>query len=286
MLFDLQSGKRRRVVQIVFGGLAVIFAVSFVFFGIGSDTGGGIADILGSGGGDAGEAFEDEINDAEDRLAANPNDTAALADLVTVYYQSGTNQLEIDETTGQTTMTPEAEADLEKAADAWARYLKLSKAKVDSSTASIAVQTCATLGQAQLTQASGGSGQAALDDADDAIANFRCAGEAQVISAEGGSSAQSVQAAEFLFFAGDTAAAEAAVQRALASASAKERNQVEARIETARKQGEQLNQQIEAFRKQLAKAGAGAGAGDNPLGDIGGGALGGAQTGGGALATP
>ena len=36
MLFDLQSPRRKRVVQVVFGGLAVIFAVSFVFLGIGT----------------------------------------------------------------------------------------------------------------------------------------------------------------------------------------------------------------------------------------------------------
>ena len=39
MLFDLQSGKRRRVVQVVFGVLALIFAISFVGFGIGSGAG-------------------------------------------------------------------------------------------------------------------------------------------------------------------------------------------------------------------------------------------------------
>jgi hypothetical protein len=51
MLFDLQSGRRRRVIQVVFGALAVIFAVSFVFFGIGSEVGGGFADSLNLGGG-------------------------------------------------------------------------------------------------------------------------------------------------------------------------------------------------------------------------------------------
>ena len=50
MIFDLKSGKRRRVVQVVFGVLAFIFFISFVGFGIGSGSAGGIFDALGIGG--------------------------------------------------------------------------------------------------------------------------------------------------------------------------------------------------------------------------------------------
>jgi hypothetical protein len=50
MIFDLKSGKRRRVVQVVFGFLAFIFFISFVGFGIGSDVSGGIFDAIGLGG--------------------------------------------------------------------------------------------------------------------------------------------------------------------------------------------------------------------------------------------
>ena len=52
MIFDLKSGKRRRVVQIVFGFLAFVFFISFVGFGIGSDVSGGIFDAIGLGGND------------------------------------------------------------------------------------------------------------------------------------------------------------------------------------------------------------------------------------------
>ena len=50
MLFDLKTGKRRRVVQVVFGFLAFIFFISFVGFGIGSDVSGGLFDAIGLGG--------------------------------------------------------------------------------------------------------------------------------------------------------------------------------------------------------------------------------------------
>jgi hypothetical protein len=273
MLFDLQSGKRRRVVQVVFGALAVIFAVSFVFFGVGSEGGFNPFSDSGGGGGDPGEAFEDDINAQEELIATNPNNTAALAELVTLYYQSGTNKLEIDETTGQASLTPEAEEDLQKGADAWDRYAKVNQANPDSSTALIAVQTFATLGQALLSQAGGSAGQAALTDADAALANFKSAGQAQLIVAGEGNPTELVQAAEFFYFGGDVAAGDQAAQQALNAATGKQRKQLQQRIDATKQQTAQLNKQIEDYRKQLASAGAGAGAtgGETPLGDLGGG---------------
>lgn len=279
MLFDLQSGKRRRVVQVVFGALAVIFAVSFVFFGVGSEVGSGLSDIWGSGSGAADEnPFDDDINDAEDRLAANPNDTAALAELVGLHYQSGTRLLEVDQETGTTTLTSDSEEEFQRGADAWDRYLKVTKGKnVDTSAALLAVQTFATLGQGLIGQAATGSGEAALGDADDAIAAFKDAGEAQLLVATKPDAAQLARAAEYFYLGGDSAAGDRAGQQALAEAEGKQREQVQKALDASKKQGERLNSQIEAFRKQLKKAAAGApgaaGAEENPLGDLGGGSL-------------
>jgi hypothetical protein len=285
MLFDLQSGKRRRVVQIVFGGLAVIFAVSFVFFGVGSDAGfnpfadGGIG---GGGGGD--DPFQEDIDNAEERLQTNPRDTAALVELVGLRYQSGTRQLEVDETTGTTALTSESEEQFQRAADAWDRYLKITKGQnVDTSAALLAVQTFATLGQGLINQASQGTGQTALDDADDAIAAFKDAGEAQLRVAKEPSASELARAAEYFYLGGDSAAGDEAGQRALAAAAnPKQREQVQKALDASKQQGEQLNAQIDAFRKQLKQAGGGTGGEDNPLGDLGGG-LGGS---GGSLSTP
>ena len=52
MLFDLQSPRRKRVVQVVFGLLAVLFAVSFVFLGIGTGISGSPLEAIGIGGAD------------------------------------------------------------------------------------------------------------------------------------------------------------------------------------------------------------------------------------------
>ena len=80
MLFDLQSPRRRRVVRVVFGGLALIFAISFVFLGVGTGGGGfSFSDLFGGGGGSSSTAFDSDIKAADAQLTANPNDTAAMA---------------------------------------------------------------------------------------------------------------------------------------------------------------------------------------------------------------
>ncbi|MGA6948985.1 MAG: hypothetical protein WBZ00_14655, partial [Solirubrobacterales bacterium] len=80
MLFDLQTPRRRRVVRVVFGGLALIFAVSFVFLGVGTGAGLSFSDLFGtSGGGSSSTAFDSDIEAAQAKLAINPNDTTTLA---------------------------------------------------------------------------------------------------------------------------------------------------------------------------------------------------------------
>lgn len=292
MLFDLQSPKRKRVVQVVFGGMAVLFAVSFVFLGIGTGLSGSPLEAIGIGGGDsADEVLEDDISSQEEKLEANPNDTAALIEILNLRYQAANTKYEIDEETGQTIFTTEAEEQLQLAADAWDRYTKVAGKNPDPSAALIAVQTYTALAQGLLGQAQGASGQAALDTADDSLTNWRLAGETQLIvaGAKDSSPVQALQAAEYLYFAGEFEAADAAAQQALAQASPEQRASLQKRLDASEKQGRALNEQIEAYRKQLAKASAGApggGAGTEP-GALGSDSpLGGSALGGGSPSTP
>src|SRR5262245_46136325 len=122
MLFDLSSGKRKRVVQVVYTLLAILFAVSFIGFGIGSDATGGIFDALGIGGNDNSSddpAFDQDIDDAEAAIAADPKDEKAYQDLISVRFQAGNSELDADETTGQVTLTTEAETQFREAISAW-----------------------------------------------------------------------------------------------------------------------------------------------------------------------
>lgn len=255
MLFDLQSPGRKRFIQVVFGALAVIFAVSFVFLGVGTGVGGSPLEAIGIGGSSSSdEVLEDDISAQEERLAENPKDTAALTEIINLRYQAANTKYDVDEASGQAVFNAEVEEQLQKGADAWDRYLKVT-AKPDPSAALIAVQTFTALAQGQLTQASGAGGEAALADADDALSNWTAAGEAQLIVADRGSSAvQTAQAAEYLYLGGDFAAADEAAQQALAEAKPGQRAAIQKRLDSAEKQGRQLNQQIDAYRKQLAKA--------------------------------
>jgi len=264
----------------------VLFAVSFVFLGIGTGISGSPLEAIGIGGGDdPAEQFQDQIDEQQEKVDANPADKAALIELINLRYQAANQKYELDETTGATSLTPEAEEELERAADTWDQYLKAAGKRPDSSAGLIAVQVFSALAQGQLQQAAVGSGQAALDTAGESLTNWTNAGTAQLVVAAEGSPIQKAQAAEFFYFGGDTAKAQQAASEALAAAPAGQADALQQRLDAAEKQGAQLNQQIEAYRKQLAKAtqGApGAGSTEEPLGDLGGGALGG----GGGLATP
>ena len=107
MLFDLQSPGRKRVVQVVFGALAVIFAVSFVFLGIGTGISGSPLEAIGIGGAeDPAEQFQEQIDEQQEKVDANPADKAALIELINLRYQSANQKYELDETTGATSLTP------------------------------------------------------------------------------------------------------------------------------------------------------------------------------------
>jgi tetratricopeptide (TPR) repeat protein len=285
MLFDLQSPGRKRVVRVVFGTLAAIFAISFVFLGIGSginaDFTGPLGDLLGTND-PPDSGFDDEIEELEKRLEANPNDTAALAELITVRYQAGTQLVEQDPETGGINVTSEAEDELQQAGEAWNRYLKASKGMVDSSTAILAYQTFATLADDSLGEARGASSTTeVLDKADGAVVNWSAAAEAQRLAADQQPTASAyVRVASLLYLAGETKGAEEAAAKARSTAKPNEAKQIDAQLKQAEQQGTQINEAIAKVRKQDQKQQEQFGGGQgNPLEDVGGGALGGGTTG-------
>jgi tetratricopeptide (TPR) repeat protein len=150
MLFDLSSPGRKRVIRVVYAVLAFLFFIGFVGFGIGTDQGiGGLFDSITGNGGDSSTAgqYEQQIEDAEDKLEEDPTNERALKDLVQYRYGSGAAQLEIDESTGQPTgLTDESRDEFEAAIEAWNRYVETDPAKVDLTTATNVVQAYQLLG--------------------------------------------------------------------------------------------------------------------------------------------
>ena len=152
MLFDLKTGKRRRVIQVTFGLLAFLFFISFVGFGIGSDASGGIFDALGlgsSGSSSSNPQFDERIDAAEEKLEANPEDEGALVELAETHYQAAQLDLEADPQTGQAVVTDDARAEYGEALAAWDRYLALEPKEPKADTAQLITQAYVQLGDAQ-----------------------------------------------------------------------------------------------------------------------------------------
>lgn len=137
MLFDLK-GKRRRVVQGVYLSLAILMGGGLVLFGIGSDVSGGLGDLFTGGGGGENQAektAQKRIDSAEVTLKTDPDNQAALAQLVRSHYQLATAKASAETSEFSSKAVPELEA----TADAWERYVDASD-KVDPSLGRFAIQ--------------------------------------------------------------------------------------------------------------------------------------------------
>jgi hypothetical protein len=286
VLFDLQSPRRRRVIRVTFGALAAIFAISFVFLGVGTGTSGfSFSDIFGGGGGgDPASAFDDDINAAQERLAVNPNDTAALAQLVTLHYQAGNAGVQVDEDTGQQSLTSDGKQQFEQSVDAWSKYLKQSGDQAAQGTASIAYQAYFVLAQADFSEAvASTSVSEQLQGLQSTIADFEGAAEAQrVVATAQPNVANWGKVADAFYLAGDANGAQQAIAEAT-RIDPKAAEKLEQQLKSRREQGERFTKALDQLTKQQQQVQTGAGGatgGGNPLSGLGaGGGLGG--TGGG-----
>jgi hypothetical protein len=283
VLFDLQSPGRRRVVRITFGALAAIFAISFVFLGVGTGAGGfSFSDLFGGGGGsDASSAFDSDIKAAEEKLAVNPNDTAALAQLVQLHYSAGVQSVNSDGT-----LTGDGEQQFREGADSWNRYVKLSGDNLAETPALFAMQTFDQLGSVDFQKARTDTNTSdALRDVNAAVDDWKSAAAAQqvLIDQQGSKNAANsyVRLASYLYLSGQTPAGDQAVAQAKQTAKGNEASQIDTQLKSIKQLGEQLQTAIAELTKQQQQQSQGATGGGNPLGGLGGtGGLGGAGTGG------
>jgi hypothetical protein len=280
VLFDLQSPGRRRVIRVVFGGLALIFAISFVFLGVGTGGGGfSFSDLFGSdSGGSTSTAFDDDIDAAQQKLQANPNDTVALASLVQFQYSAANANTE---TNGAP--TSEGEQHLQEAADAWNKYVKLSKGDASANTAVYALNTFDLLARLNFARARTDTTTAdALTDVTAAVDSWKTAAQAQQVLIDdqpNKANANSyVNLAQYLYLAGDTQGGDEAVAKAKQQKDADPAT-VDSQLKPVQQLGQQLQTAIQQLTKQQQKSqggtpGAGAApGGGNPLSGLGVGGL-------------
>lgn len=138
MLFDLRGRGRRRTVQVIYLGLAILLGGGLVLFGIGGATSGGVADIFGNQSSDTNSTFESKVSSAQKKVTANPTDAAAWAALAKARYQLAGVGENFNQATG--TFTDKGRAQLAAVDRAWQKYLSLDPAKPDPSVATLMVQ--------------------------------------------------------------------------------------------------------------------------------------------------
>jgi len=240
VLFDLRSGKRRRVVQVVYSLLAASFLIGFVIFGVGTGGLGSIADIFnGSSGGSASSAYDSQISSAQAKLKKDPKDLSALHNLA--YYEylaSGIQQLD----PSQPALSTEAQSDLARAFDAWTRYAKLVK-------------------KPDLTLAAGIAYAYAL------TGDFAGAIRAQRIFASAQPSSNSLgQLALYLYANGSFKAGDTVAKQAVAKAPKTTRSQVRRLLAQKKKLAQRVvNAQKAAAKSSQASSSGGGGAPQNPF---------------------
>jgi hypothetical protein len=279
VLFDLQSPRRRRVIRVTFGALAAIFAISFVFLGVGTGGGGfSFSDLFGGGSsGSTANAFDDDIKTAEQQIAVNPADTAALARLVQLQYSAANAN-----TDSNGAPTSEGEQHLQEAADAWNKYVKVSKGNPNPSTAVYALNTFDLLARLNFAKARSDTSTAdALTDVTAAVDSWKTAAQAQqiLIDAQPNKATSNVYAnlAQYLYLAGETQAGDQAVAKAK-QGKGSDASTLDQQFSSIKQLGQQLQTAIQQLTTQQQKSqggapGAGGAGGGNPLSGLGTGGL-------------
>lgn len=263
MLFDLGTGKKKRVIQVIYGLLALLFLVGFVGFGIGGEIGqGGIADIFTDDSGDIEQTqFSEDADELEQQVKKQPRNQELLVELISLRYSAGNALLQTDEETGVPLVTEEAEQEYEQAADAWDRYLALNPQPVSTSATTFAVQTFTVLAQNASSEADADTNWAAAADAQDLLVKRRP-------TVGNFSNLAFYSYASLDFERGDRAAERAAALAANPGA----RKRIERQLANYRKQAKAYEAQRQAQEQQENQGGEGDAPAvpENPLGDLGG----------------
>jgi hypothetical protein len=143
MLFDLRSRGRRRTVQAVYLGLAIVLAGGLVLFGVG--TGSGIGGLLnaftGSGSNQQSSIISQQEKTALKQTQADPNNPTAWANLINARYASASGG-GYNSTTQ--TYTAAGKKELQGVVDAWQHYTQLTK-NPSANTAVLAARAYAQL---------------------------------------------------------------------------------------------------------------------------------------------
>jgi hypothetical protein len=146
VLFDLRSRGRRRTVQGVYLGLAILMGGGLVLFGVGAGNGiGGLLNAFtGNGSGNnQGQVVNQQVVTAQKAVKARPNDPKAWASMLQARWTAAGQGSNFNSATG--TFTADGKKQLSEATQAWQKYLKLTT-KPDPNLAVLAARAYGALG--------------------------------------------------------------------------------------------------------------------------------------------
>ncbi|HWD65035.1 MAG TPA: hypothetical protein VG405_07650 [Solirubrobacteraceae bacterium] len=149
MLFDLRSRGRRRTVQVIYLGLAILIGGGLILFGVGTGSGGGgLLNGLTGNGSNSGQtqAVSQATKAALKQVKLNPSSPTAWSQLEQAYWTAAGNASTYDSTTGTYLYSASGKKLLAKASSAWQHYLTLTK-QPSADAAILAARAYAHLGQ-------------------------------------------------------------------------------------------------------------------------------------------
>jgi len=123
MLFDLRGRGRRRTVQIIYMGLALLMGVGLVGFGIGGGFGGGgLLNAASNNEGSGGATFASEIKKYQKLTQQQPSNVGAWEKLTNAQLHEAGNEAYVT----RTGITSKGRELFSQVAQSWDRYLALS----------------------------------------------------------------------------------------------------------------------------------------------------------------
>lgn len=240
MLFDIR-GKRRNVVKVIYGVLALMMGLS-LFLTVGPVNIGEIFGNESASTGEAAERLEDEAARIEAKLVKDPENEELLLRL-TRNHTSTANILAERGPNGEVVISPEARQQYDLASGAWAEYLEAT----DEPSA----------GAAQLMSTSLFALANASPTFTESVNNVAGAAEAQQIVAEQRPSIGSLStAALYTLYTFDYAKAEELLDQSMKFMTSKaERDSLEKRFNETKKSAEAFESEFKEVQKIEAQAG-------------------------------
>jgi hypothetical protein len=215
MLFDLRGAGRRRTVQGIYLGLAILMGGGLVLFGVGGNVGGGLLDaVKGSGGGSSSNTFAKRVQRLEKQVRVNPQDAPAWLALTRARYSETTTGENYDQATSS--FTPKGLQALRTVEQSWDRYLALNPKKPDANVANLMVQAF---------------GQSGLNDPAKAVAAMEI-----VVDARPPSYALYAQLAQLAYAAGQTRKGDLSATKSIALAPKDQRDQLKQQLDQMKAQ--------------------------------------------------